>query len=90
LKEIIIGLKGHVDLFQKIRIVKPSPVERQCSPEIHHRTAPDESANAKDALPAYPVFDGSGQGAFNKQVRIFDAALLKEIYMALLALFSKL
>jgi len=29
------------------------------------------------------VLDGSGQGAFHKQVRIFDAALLKETYTAL-------
>ncbi|MBW1861481.1 MAG: hypothetical protein JRJ02_03800, partial [Deltaproteobacteria bacterium] len=54
-----------------------------------HRTAPDESATAKDALHACPVLDGSGQGAFHKQVRIFDAALLKETYTALPALFSK-
>ncbi len=60
-----------------------SPVERQCGLEIHHRTAPDESATAKDALPACPVLYGSGQGAFHKQVRIFDAALLKETYTAL-------
>ena len=60
LKEIILGLKGHVGLFQKIRIVKPSPVERQCGLEIHHKTAPDESATAKDAIPACPLLDGSG------------------------------
>ncbi|MBW1767168.1 MAG: hypothetical protein JRJ65_08985, partial [Deltaproteobacteria bacterium] len=36
------------------------------------------SATAKDALPACPVLYGSGQGAFYKQVRIFDAGLLKE------------
>jgi len=29
------------------------------------------------------VLYGSGQGAFHKQVRIFDAALLKETYTAL-------
>ena len=64
--------------FQKSRIVTPSSVERQCGLEIRHRTAPEESATAKDALPACPVLDGSGQGAFHKQVRIFDAALLKD------------
>ncbi|MBW2143388.1 MAG: hypothetical protein JRG75_03195 [Deltaproteobacteria bacterium] len=89
MKEIIIGLKGRVGLFQKIRIATPNPVERQCGLEIHHRTAPKESATAKDAFPACPVLDDSGQGAFHKQVRIFDAALLKETYMALPALFSK-
>jgi len=89
LKEIFIGLKGRGDLFQKIRIVKPSPVERQCGLKIHHRTAPEKSAIAKDALPACPVLYGSGQGAFHKQVRIFDAALLKEIPTALPVLLSK-
>jgi len=44
---------------------------------------PRESAPAKDAIPACPVLDGSGQGALHKQVRIFDAALLKEIYTAI-------
>ncbi len=64
-------------------------MERQCGLEIHHRTAPEESATAKDALPACPVLYGSGQGAFHKQVRIFDAALLKETLTALPSLLSK-
>ncbi|MBW1766480.1 MAG: hypothetical protein JRJ65_05445 [Deltaproteobacteria bacterium] len=68
MKEIIIGLKGRVGVFQKTRIVIPSPVERQCGLEIYHRTAPEKSATAKDALPACPVLYGSGQGAFHKQV----------------------
>jgi len=58
-------------------------VERQCGLEIHHRTAPEKSATAKDALPACPVLYGSGQGELHKQLRIFDEALLKATYMAL-------
>jgi len=59
-------------------------VERQCGLEIHHRTAPEKKALLRK-MPSLPVLvlDGSGQGAFHKQVRIFDAALLKEIYTAL-------
>ncbi|MBW1861540.1 MAG: hypothetical protein JRJ02_04100 [Deltaproteobacteria bacterium] len=60
MKEIIIGLKGRAGLFHKSRIVTPSPVERKCGLEIHHRTAPDESATAKDAFPACPVLYDSG------------------------------
>ncbi|MBW1768800.1 MAG: hypothetical protein JRJ65_17350 [Deltaproteobacteria bacterium] len=55
MKESIISLLGRGGLFQKSRISTPSPVERQCGLEIHHGTAPEESATAKDALPACPV-----------------------------------
>ena len=82
--QCIIGRSG---LFQKSRIALPSPVERQCGLEIHHGTAPVENAFAKGALPASPVLYGSGQGAFHKQVRIFDAALLKETRTAESSLF---
>ncbi|MBW1766749.1 MAG: hypothetical protein JRJ02_05480 [Deltaproteobacteria bacterium] len=60
MKEIIIRLLGRGGLFQKTRIVTPNPVERQCGLEIQPRTAPEESATAKDALPACPVLYGSG------------------------------
>ena len=44
--------QARVGVFLTSRIATPSPVERQCGLEIQHKTAPDESAAAKDVLPA--------------------------------------
>ena len=63
--------RSRVGVFLKDRIATPTPLQRQFGPEILQGKAPQESAPAKDALPACPVLYGSGQGAVNKLVRFF-------------------
>ena len=65
-------------VFLTSHIATASPAERQCGLEILHRAAPEESASAKDAFPARPVLDGSGQGALQKLTRSFVMQLVKK------------
>ena len=67
-----------VGVFQMIRIATSCFVERQFGFELFHRTAPPESAFAKDTVPACPVFHGSCLGALGERGGIIDAAHLKD------------
>jgi len=92
LKEIIIGLKGHVGLFQKSRIKNSHLlVERPLTRTIKHRTGRDRQGwhlSQERFLWGCPVMNFKATLPFHR-AGLDYADLLKETYMALPALFSK-
>jgi len=89
LKEIIIGLKGRVGLFQKIRIKNSYLlVERPLTRTIKHRTGREGIFRSSAFFWGCPMMNFKATLPFHRAGRDY-ADLLKETYMALPALFSK-